>query len=70
VTGYTDRLMAAYTSGLIETGDLAVANVEHEADCPVLGGGECQCVPVITVTTPSAVIHVEVDGSTRKELRQ
>lgn len=70
MTGYADRLMAACTSGLIEPGDLAIANVEHEADCPVLDGGECQCIPIITVTTLSAVINVEADGRTRKELRQ
>ena len=70
MTGYTARLMAAYASGLIAPGDLAIANVEHDSTCPALRGRACTCIPAITVTTSTGVIHVEADGSTRKEVRQ
>ncbi len=70
MTDYTERLLSIFSSGLIEPGEVSIASVEHRPECPTLDGGECQCIPTITVTTPSVVIHVGADGSTRKELRQ
>lgn len=67
---YTQRLMAAYTSGLLSSGEVAVANVEHDPGCPTLRGRDCRCVPNITITTNSGLIHVEPDGTTRREAKQ
>lgn len=70
MNGYTARLMAAYSSGLLQPGEVSVASVEHDVGCAALSGRNCHCTPVVTVTTSRGVIHVDPDGSTRLEAKQ
>lgn len=63
--GYVDRLMAAYA--VLPTGTVSQANVEHDAGCPALAGGDCQCTPNITITTEAALITVDAAGNVFKE---
>jgi hypothetical protein len=70
MTGYMCRVMAAYASGLIGPGEFAQVHIEHDTGCDALSGGDCRCIPTITVTTNTGVIHVEPDGTTRLEAKQ
>lgn len=70
MTGYMRRVMAAYASALIDPGEFAQVQVEHDRGCDALSGGNCKCIPSISITSNSGVIHVEPDGTTRREAKQ
>jgi hypothetical protein len=57
-------ILAAAEAG---PGDVVAVAVEHDADCPALIGGPCQCVPNVSATVGTDRWHCEPDGYVRME---
>jgi hypothetical protein len=47
---YVEREVAAFESGRIPRGRVALVNVAHDDWCPKLTGGACTCDPDMTAT--------------------
>jgi hypothetical protein len=60
-TGYEHRLAAAAT-GLHMTPGVHHVTVEHDAWCAIYRGGQCNCVPNITISGPDGITVVDEAG--------
>ena len=62
--GYQDRLNAALGSLDLPAVGIGRVSVFHDANCPMLSGGPCRCVPDISINTGDGdVAVVGPDGS-------
>lgn len=70
MTDLLSRLRAAMADGLIEPGSVVCAVVEHAGGCRLLSGGDCSCLPSITLTTRGGVHRLDPNGDISKECIQ
>lgn len=59
------RLTLAVARGAIQPGDVTLATVEHDGDCPFLDDGECHCDPIIRIDHPNGMIAIDENGEAR-----
>lgn len=64
---YQARALLLFAAADIGPGDVVALAIEHDADCPALRGGPCQCVPNVSATVGTDRWHVEPDGFVRVE---
>jgi hypothetical protein len=59
-TGYLHRQLAAIANGSITMtpGSVYIGTIEHDEWCAFFRGGECNCVPHISVTGPDDTVTV------------
>jgi hypothetical protein len=63
---YQARIARALQSLNLSPGTIAVANVQHDHDCPgARGCPVCNCQPDIRIKTPTGTVAVLADGSIR-----
>jgi hypothetical protein len=64
-----DRITAALGSSI--TPGVHIANVEHDSTCAIYRGGDCNCVPDISVSDPhGGVTVVDERGNTTRMRKQ
>ena len=61
---YLATLLKAQAAGLIRPGEVAIAQVAHDSDCPATNGDSvCRCSPVVTLIANGRVIRLDDDGN-------
>jgi hypothetical protein len=65
-TGYEHRLAAA---GLHMTPGVHHATIEHDGWCAIYRGGQCTCVPNITISGPDGVTVIDEVGVPTKRAK-
>jgi len=69
-SGYTHRLLAGLGNGMpLKPGVHHVA-IEHDHWCTIYQGGDCNCVPNISVSGPDGVIIIDERGRGRRVRKQ
>jgi hypothetical protein len=67
-TGYLHRVIAAFDDS---KPGVHIASVEHDSTCAIYRGGDCDCVPDISVSDPhGGVTVVDERGNTTRMRKQ
>lgn len=64
---YRTRAMLILAAAEVQPGDVVACSVEHDADCPALSGGPCQCVPNVSAEVNGKRWSCDPDGFVRAE---
>jgi len=59
---YMKRLKKSNLMGIIDTGTVNHAEVEHDLECGVFADSWCDCDPTITIQTQQGDMYVLSDG--------
>jgi hypothetical protein len=71
-TGYLHRVMAALGNGNAKlTPGVYLTTIEHDRTCAIYRGGDCNCVPNVSVSDPhGGVTVVDERGNATKMRKQ
>lgn len=70
VLDYRSRALLILAAAEVGPGDVVQAAIEHDAGCPMLTGGPCQCVPEVSMTINGSRWTCDPDGFVRVERQQ
>jgi hypothetical protein len=57
-TGYLHRLLAGFGASMPLKPGVHLTTIEHDGWCAIYQGGDCNCVPNISVSHPSGDVTV------------
>lgn len=66
---YTQRILAAASSGLFPRAALSCIEIEHQGACDCQFSGRCICIPIIRARVGDTVYLIDTDGRTSKECK-